>query len=142
MQLSLFAADNVDPVEIIEDGACILRGLAAADDLDLSLLAAINEISGRSPFRHLKVPGGYSMSVAMTNCGQLGWLSDTTGYRYDQIDPLTGANWPPMPPCFLELADKAAGLAGFSDYQPQACLVNKYAPGAKLSLHVDQDEEA
>ena len=82
-------------------------------------------------------PGGWQMSVALTNCGQIGWVTDRTGYRYDAIDPVTGQPWPEMPQTFTDLAAQAAEVAGFSGLRPDACLVNRYAPGARLSLHQD-----
>ena len=98
-------------------------------------------IAQAAPFRHLVTPGGYTMSVAMTNCGRVGWVSDRTGYRYDPVDPDTGAPWPPMPAAFLDLAVRAAAEAGFANYDPDACLINRYVAGAKLSLHQDRDEK-
>ena len=85
-------------------------------------------------------PGGWQMSVALTNCGQIGWVTDRTGYRYDAIDPVTGQPWPEMPQTFTDLAAQAAEVAGFSGLRPDACLVNRYAPGARLSLHQDRYE--
>jgi len=127
-----------DPVEIIGPGAVVLRGFAAADET--ALLNDISELSGKALFRHMVTPGGFTMSVAMTNCGELGWVTDRTGYRYDAIDPLTGKTWPPMPASFLKLATSAAATAGFPDFQPDACLVNRYEPGTRLSLHQDRNE--
>ncbi|MEP7366621.1 MAG: DNA oxidative demethylase AlkB [Acidobacteriota bacterium] len=106
-----------------------------------ALLAGVEAIDAQSPFRHLITPGGYRMSVAMTNCGPLGWVSDRTGYRYSPTDPLSGQPWPAMPESFLALALSAAREAGFPAFQPDACLINRYEPGAKLSLHRDADEE-
>src|SRR5690606_11233386 len=80
------------------------------------------------------------MSVAMTNCGPLGWCSDRSGYRYEPADPLTGLAWPPMPAEIRALARAAADAAGFDGFEPDACLINRYAPGTKLSLHQDKDE--
>lgn len=123
----------------LSDGATLLRGFvrdAAA------LLAAVAEVATASPFRHLVVPGGHTMSVAMTNCGALGWVSDRAGYRYSPLDPSTGLAWPPMPDAFAALADAAALAAGFAPFAPEACLVNRYVPGARLSLHVDRDERS
>ena len=85
-------------------------------------------------------PGGWAMSVALTNCGQVGWVTDRTGYRYDPIDPLSGQPWPEMPPALGDLAAGAAAAAGFGGFRPDACLVNRYAPGARLSLHQDRNE--
>ena len=124
--------------ESLETGAAILRGFALSREAEL--LAALHSVSGQSPFRHMVTPGGYRMSVAMTNCGPLGWVTDRKGYRYDAIDPETQRPWPPMPDCFLELAAGAAQEAGFSSFVPDACLINRYQPGARLSLHQDKDE--
>jgi alkylated DNA repair protein (DNA oxidative demethylase) len=127
------------PVEWLEEGAVLLRGFATANAM--GLIEGVERIAQAAPFRHLVTPGGYTMSVAMTNCGRVGWVSDRTGYRYDPVDPDTGMPWPAMPPAFLELAIRAAGEAGFAHYDPDACLINRYVPGAKLSLHQDRDEK-
>jgi alkylated DNA repair protein (DNA oxidative demethylase) len=125
--------------EAIAEGAMLLRGFARPIQHDL--LTAVDGIIAQAPFRHMVTPGGYEMSVAMTNCGSLGWVADRTGYRYDAIDPTTGRPWPDMPPVFRELAGQAAAQAGFAGFRPEACLVNCYEPGARLSLHQDRDEE-
>lgn len=122
----------------LTEGAVVLGGFALA--YEAPLLAAVRDITAKAPFRHLITPGGYRMSVAMTNCGRLGWVSDRSGYRYDPIDPETGLPWPPMPETFATLAAKAAATAGFAGFAPEACLINRYEPGAKLSLHQDKDE--
>ena len=101
---------------------------------------ALGDIAAQSPFRHMVTPGGYTMSVAMTNCGAAGWVTDRTGYRYDHNDPETGRPWPAMPDCFFELAAEAATRAGYPDFRPDACLINRYEPGARLSLHQDKNE--
>lgn len=88
----------------------------------------------------MTTPGGYTMSVALTNCGTLGWTSDRRGYRYSRLDPASGRPWPPMPDVFLALAREAADAAGFSDFTPDACLINRYQPGSRLSLHQDKNE--
>jgi alkylated DNA repair protein (DNA oxidative demethylase) len=119
-------------------GAVVLRSFAAPDET--AILAALHDIVTKAPFRHMITPGGFRMSVAMTNCGSLGWASNRTGYRYDAIDPESGLPWPQMPDAFLRLATSAAAQAGFSEYIPDACLINRYEPGAKLSLHQDKDE--
>jgi alkylated DNA repair protein (DNA oxidative demethylase) len=124
--------------EPLEDGAVLLRGFASEDAE--ALVREIERIAEAAPFRHLVVPGGHTMSVAMTNCGRVGWVSDRSGYRYDPRDPDTGHAWPPMPPLFLDLAARAAAEAGFAAYDPDACLINRYAAGAKLGLHQDRDE--
>src|SRR5262245_16777328 len=122
-----------EPVETIGPSAVVLRGFALAEGA--VLLNDISEVARISPFRHMVTPGGFTMSVAMTNCGELGWVTDRTGYRYDPIDPLTGDPWPAMPASFSNLATSAAAKAGFADFQPDACLVNWYEPGTRLSLH-------
>jgi alkylated DNA repair protein (DNA oxidative demethylase) len=123
----------------IEEGAVLLRGFAT--DEAVALLEDVARIAQAAPFRHLVTPGGYTMSVAMTNCGRVGWVSDRTGYRYDPADPDTAALWPAMTDAFLDLAVRAAAEAGFADYHPDACLINRYIAGAKLGLHQDRDEE-
>ena len=105
-----------------------------------AILGEVNRIAEAAPFRHLTTPGGYTMSVAMTNCGRVGWVSDRTGYRYDPVDPDSELPWPAMPERFWALARSAAAEAGFDSYDPDACLINRYVPGAKLGLHQDKDE--
>jgi alkylated DNA repair protein (DNA oxidative demethylase) len=117
----------------------LLRGFAR--DVDAALLQALEGVLAAAPWRHLVTPGGYTMSVAMSNCGPLGWVSDRSGYRYTARDPLSGQPWPGMPACFSALAERAAVQAGFAKFQPDACLINLYEPGAKLSLHQDKDEK-
>jgi alkylated DNA repair protein (DNA oxidative demethylase) len=118
--------------------AVLLRGMAR--ERAGALVAAVEEIARVAPFRHMMTPGGREMSVALTNCGAVGWVTDRTGYRYDAIDPATGHPWPAMPAAFADLAASAASQAGFSDFQPDACLLNRYVPGARLSLHQDRNE--
>jgi len=137
--LDLFGATPPDTRhEHLAPGAWLLRGFAL--ETSPALLAAIEHIKTEAPFRHLKTPGGFRMSVAMTNSGRLGWVSDRRGYRYDACDPLTGKPWPPMPRSFLDLAQAAAQAGGFSGFAPDACLINRYQPGARLTLHQDKDE--
>jgi alkylated DNA repair protein (DNA oxidative demethylase) len=116
----------------------ILRGFALADEK--LLLEAVARVAARAPFRHLTTPGGHRMSVAMTNCGPLGWVSDRRGYRYDPVDPQSGKPWPAMPSGFLILSEKAAATAGYPNFAPDACLINRYQPGARLSLHRDEGD--
>lgn len=130
--------DGPPSLETIADGAVVLRRLAFA--VAPTLLADLQPVLAASPWRHLVTPGGQRMSVAMTNCGELGWMSDRRGYRYDAVDPLAGMPWPAMPGSFRELARHAAASAGFDGFAPDACLVNFYQPGARLSLHQDRDE--
>jgi len=125
--------------EHLEEGAVLLRGFAAAEAP--VLVDDVAHIAETAAFRHMVTPGGYTMSVAMTNCGRLGWVSDRSGYRYTPVDPDTGAPWPAMPTAFLDLATLAAAEAGFANYDPDACLINRYVAGAKLSLHQDRDEK-
>jgi len=120
------------------EGAAVLRGFALPFERALS--AGVSAVASAAPFRHMTTPGGYSMSVAMTNCGALGWVSDPTGYRYSPRDPETGAPWPAMPAAFAELARGAAAAVGFAGFAPDSCLVNRYEPGARLTLHQDKDE--
>lgn len=124
--------------ETIADGAVLLRGFVRP--FEAELIPALRVIVKQAPFRHLITPGGHRMSVAMTNCGSLGWVSDPSGYRYDPIDPDSGQTWPEMPEVLRRLAVGAADEAGFNGFAPQACLINRYVPGAKLSLHQDKDE--
>lgn len=127
-----------EAAEPLADGAALLRGFAAADSP--ALLAALDTVTAAAPFRHMVTPGGFRMSVAMTNCGRVGWVSDRRGYRYDPADPETGRPWPAMPPAFLNLARAAAAATRFA-FEPDCCLVNRYEPGTKLSLHQDRDEQ-
>lgn len=125
-------------IEELAPGAKLLRGFATSEAP--RLLAAVTGVLAQAPLRHLVTPGGWRMSVAMSNCGRVGWVSDRTGYRYDPLDPLSGERWPDMPPDFTDIAARAAGAAGFPGFRPDACLINRYAPGARLSLHQDRDE--
>lgn len=124
--------------EELAPGAWVLRGFAL--EPAGALLREIERIVAASPFRHLVTPGGKTMSVAMTNCGAVGWFSDRRGYRYAATDPETGNPWPSMPALFTQLARDAAGAAGFDDYAPDVCLINRYEVGTRLTLHQDQDE--
>ena len=124
--------------ESLGPGAAVLRGFAASDAA--ALIADLEQVTAQAPFRHMTTPGGFRMSVAMTNCGRFGWVTDRTGYRYDAVDPESGRNWPPMPDLFLRLATYAAAQAGFHGFLPDACLINRYEPGTRLSLHQDRNE--
>jgi alkylated DNA repair protein (DNA oxidative demethylase) len=131
-------AQDAIPRTVLGPRAVLLRGFAAKHAPEL--VAAISAIAAISPFRHMVTPGGWEMSVALTNCGQVGWVTDRAGYRYDAIDPATGRPWPAMPPALANLAVEAAEAAGFDGFRPDACLINRYAPGSRLSLHQDRDE--
>ena len=122
----------------LADGAFLLRGFAK--DIDSALISALEEVIAQAPLRHMVTPGGYRMSVAMTNCGQAGWVTDRTGYRYDAIDPDSRRAWPALPEIFIDVAKRAATHAGFENFLPDACLINCYEPGARLSLHQDKNE--
>ncbi len=127
-----------EPLVQLGQGAALLRGFAAsvADEL----WSGITKCLDAAPLRHMVTPGGLRMSVAMSNCGALGWVSDGQGYRYDAVDPDSGQAWPAMPESFSNLAGAAAEVAGFAGFVPDACLINRYEPGARLSLHQDRDE--
>lgn len=124
--------------EALGPGAVCLRGYAL--DRERDLIDALAAITAAAPFRRMVTPGGQTMSVAMTNCGDLGWITDRRGYRYEAADPLTGRPWPPMPPAFHELATRAAAAAGYGGFVSNACLINRYEPGARLTLHQDRNE--
>jgi DNA oxidative demethylase len=119
-------------------GAMLLGGFARY--LEAPCLTALQRVVEAAPFRHMVTPGGHRMSIAITNCGAAGWVTDRTGYRYERDDPQTGRPWPAMPEVFAELAADAAGRAGFGGFTPDACLVNRYEAGARLSLHQDKNE--
>ncbi|PRC94412.1 DNA oxidative demethylase AlkB [Solimicrobium silvestre] len=138
MTLELFPLEHSDEPEAIGPGSFVLRGFALpyVDEI-LPAVAALERCSG---FRNMITPGGFTMSVAMTNCGQFGWTTDRRGYRYTQIDPDTGQPWPLMPIAFMRLAQAAASAAGFADFVADACLLNRYLPGSRLSLHQDKNE--
>jgi len=136
MQTELFDAA---PREIpLAPGASLLAGFARPSEA--ALMAAIDEVVAAAPLRHMLTPGGRRMSVAMTNCGEAGWISDRAGYRYSSHDLDTGRPWPALPEAFRDLALRAAARAGFPRFVPDACLVNRYDPGARLTLHQDRDE--
>ncbi|MDQ5766970.1 DNA oxidative demethylase AlkB [Thiothrix subterranea] len=138
MNLDLFNTPPEPWAEPLSPGALILRQYATAHTD--SLLAGIHAIAAQAPFRQMQTPGGYTMSVAMTNCGTAGWITDRKGYRYSTTDPLSGQAWPAMPADFRSLAQAAALAAGFPAFQPDACLINRYPVGAKMALHQDRDE--
>ncbi|WP_092404718.1 DNA oxidative demethylase AlkB [Pseudomonas sp. NFACC02] len=139
--LDLFDDDTPQPLacENIGPRSFVLRGFALPfiDRVLLSLASVLT----RAPFRNMVTPGGHTMSVALSSCGQFGWTTDRSGYKYTRIDPQTGKPWPEMPEVFMELARSAADAAGFAGFVPDACLINRYIPGAKMSLHQDKDEQ-
>ena len=123
----------------IAQGASLFQGFGLT--VAPKLMTEIWRITAAAPFRHLETPGGFRMSVAMSNCGSVGWVSDRRGYRYTTLDPQSGEPWPQMPKAFQALATRAAQAAGYEDFAPDACLINRYEPGARLTLHQDKDEE-
>jgi DNA oxidative demethylase len=125
-------------IEPLADGAVLLRGFARLEAS--AVMEALQDILLAAPLRHMVTPGGLRMSVAMTNCGRAGWITDRLGYRYEPLDPTTGHPWPPLPGLFLRLATRAAAQGGFADFEPDGCLINRYEPGARLSLHQDRNE--
>lgn len=122
----------------IAPGAVLLPGAALGDVP--ALLTAIRSVLARAPWRQMLTRGGFRMSVAMSNCGALGWISDRRAYRYSPIDPDSGQPWPAMPAVLQDLATDSAARAGFAGFVPDACLINRYAPGARMALHQDRDE--
>ena len=130
-QLALFEAP-------VPAGLKILRGFAG--DIAGDVIKAVASVTDAAPFRQMQVPGGGTMSVAMSNCGAAGWVTDKSGYRYSPLDPLSGSAWPAMPEIIRDLAVRAAGAAGFTAFAPDACLINRYEPGARMGLHQDRDE--
>jgi DNA oxidative demethylase len=126
------------PIEPMGDGAVLLRAFALDDAA--AIFDAILGVERSAPFRHMVTPGGGRMSAAMTNCGARGWVTDRKGYRYAPDDPETGEAWPSMPLLFLDIAARAARIAGFPGFVPDGCLINRYEPGAHMGLHQDKDE--
>jgi alkylated DNA repair protein (DNA oxidative demethylase) len=136
----LFAGLARDPsVETITEGALLLRAFVGEEEA-AALMAAIDKVLAASPLRNMQTPGGFRMSVAMSNCGQFGWVTDRRGYRYQSLDPLAERDWPAMPEAFAALAARASAAAGFAGFDPDACLINRYEPGARMSLHQDKNE--
>jgi DNA oxidative demethylase len=140
----LFSGDDVpgggdQAFQSLGTGACMMKGLAGSDAA--ALWCQVQGVVAVAPLRHLITPGGFRMSVAMSNCGTLGWVSDRRGYRYETHDPQRGLPWPAMPLALKRLATDAAALAGYAGFEPDACLINRYHPGARMSLHQDKDEQ-
>jgi len=140
MTQDLFADLTEEPrTEAIAEGAWVLRGFVSADAG--ALLQGIGEVTRQAPFRKMQTPGGHTMSAAMSCCGQQGWVTDTKGYRYQPQDPVSNQPWPAMPELFVRIAREAAESVGFAEFEPDACLINRYEPGAKMGLHQDKDED-
>jgi len=134
----LFGAAALPARAMLGSGAELLRGFAGGRDA--ALTAAINGVVAAAPFRQMTTPGGYVMSVAMTNCGDAGWITDRRGYRYSDADPVSGLHWPAMPALLRQLAIDAAATAGYAAFVPDACLINRYVPGARMTAHQDRNE--
>ena len=135
--MDLFNHANANPISVAAD-AYLIKAFAL--NVETQLLADLQQSLLAAPLRHMMTPMGFAMSAAMTNCGDLGWVSDRKGYRYDAIDPTSGKPWPAMPDSFLALATQAASAAGFNDFVPDACLINQYKVGASMGLHQDKNE--
>ena len=127
-------------IEQFSTQAFVLRGFALP--WVEALLTALERVLNESPFRSMQTPGGFTMSARLSSCGALGWTTSALGYRYSPVDPLSGKPWPAIPPVLLNLAETAAATAGFEEFVPDACLINAYEPGAKMSLHQDKNERA
>ena len=138
MTLDLFdtPAPDAPSLQVLAPGALLLRGFVQGQDAQF--LSAFNAVTQAAPLRHLTTPGGHTMSVGMTNCGDFGWVSSDSGYSYSAIDPQSGLPWPMMPPAWRALAVLAARQAAYDGFEPDACLVNQYASGAKMGLHQDR----
>ena len=134
----LSSLEPAPAVERLSDAAVVLRGFAR--DNAAELVAAVDDITAVAPFRNMITPGGFRMFVGMTNCGRAGWVTDRRGYRYEPVDPITGNRWPPMPEAFRRLAESASAAGGYPSFEPDACLINLYEPGTRLSLHRDENE--
>ena len=142
MQPAMDLLDGLTPTDAsavpLAEGAVLLRGYVSAEQA--ALLAALRPVIEAAPFRHMVTPGGYTMSVAMTNCGRVGWITDRRGYCYQPRDPESGRPWPAMPALMLDVAVRAAAAGGFNGFVPDSCLINCYGPGARLTLHQDRNE--
>lgn len=134
----LFAQEEGGWLESLSPGAALLHRRAC--EIDTVLLAEVEAVLRQAPPHGMQTPGGRAMSVATSSCGAYGWVSDARGYRYAERDPASGQPWPAMPALLRALAEEAAAEAGFPGFAPDACLINCYAPGAKMSLHQDKDE--
>ncbi len=135
--MDLFKNDTPTIQEILPD-VWLFKSIALANEV--TILQDLESVISQAPLRHMMTPMGFAMSAAMTNCGDLGWVSDRKGYRYDAKDPNTAKLWPAMPDSFLALAKQAALTAGFKDFVPDACLINQYKVGASMGLHQDKNE--
>jgi len=132
---------NLEPgraVERLSEAAVVLRGFARHRAAEV--VKSVDAIAAAAPFRNMITPGGFRMSVGMTNCGRAGWVTDRKGYRYEPVDPITGTPWPAIPDPLRGLAASAAAAAGYPGFEPDACLINLYEPGTRLSLHRDENE--
>ncbi|QBJ77159.1 DNA oxidative demethylase AlkB [Aquitalea sp. USM4] len=139
MQTDLFGDASLFPSQQqLAEGVCLLSG--QANSMMSAIWQAVEDVLRQAPLRQMQTPGGHTMSVAMSNCGELGWVSDRHGYRYSRLDPQSGRPWPAMPEVLQELARIWAAAAGFDNFVSNACLINCYQAGSKMSLHQDRDE--
>ena len=136
--MDLFNTVKPSKAEMTKD--VYLLGEFALRDGEHLLLADLQAVINQAPLRNMMTPMGFAMSATMTNCGELGWVADQQGYRYDTLDPNTGKLWPQMPASFLQLAQTAAAACGFANFAPDACLINQYKIGASMGLHQDKNE--
>lgn len=123
---------------LLAEGAMVLRRFATP--VVVALMEGVEAVVAQSPLRRLIVPNGRPMRIEMTNCGLVGWVNIDGRYRYSRVDPLTGRSWPGMPATFRRIAGAAASAAGYPDFQPAVCIINRYAVGADLQMHQDRDD--
>lgn len=135
--MDLFSSSHDDKRLIVAD-AYLLKGFALPEQIQL--MSDLHDVVTLSPFRRMVTPSGFTMSVAMSNCGHLGWVTSRSGYRYTTYDPLNDVPWPAMPETFLTLAQRAATEAGYLEFMPDACLINRYHIGSRMGLHQDKNE--
>lgn len=137
-QMDLLPPDTPPLREELEAGAVLLRQFATPQAA--TLLQTLHRLTRQAPFRHMRTPGGGTMSAAMASCGALGWVSSTQGYTYTPVDPASQQPWPAMPASFVSLAQDAAKAAGYAGFTPNACLLNRYQNDSHMGLHQDRDE--
>lgn len=130
-------SNNRPPIEEIYPDLFVLANFVDTNPL----MVQVERITKVSPFRKMMTPNGHYTGVALTNCGDFGWTSDRNEYRYSSSDPLNNQPWLAIPESFKALAKNAAHVAGFKDFEPDACLINQYLIGTKLGSHQDKNEK-